>query len=489
MMHSNWRDCATWRDENLAMNTSSNEACKLYDVCLSQLVGFYNNKEMGGLGNSIMELGKADDDFIMGHCLRAGASLLGSSDSLNSASFKPYIQSLKEKCARLHSTLSRRETTHIKALELCYKGYLPEACSYWETILVEHPNDMLAAYLAHWGYFYMGYKYQMRDSIAKILPKWRPSTPLYGYLYGMYAFGLTQSGELDKAAINALRGLELNKNDIWSTHALAHVYEYRSEADKGVKFLLDTENDWSRCDLLSTHNYWHMGLYYLEKGEHEQVINIIDNQLMRSLDCHNAVSLMMRLRMDDIEHKIGIDYFDSRWSKLNEKFKTNIKEHGYMYSDFHLACILGYSANDEQKQVYFNTLNKFINTPDEESSLNEQADEELLKSLLKSNKHNIKNTLKRFNYEIANDLFQAIFHYFDDEYEKVVELIYPIRYELYKIGGSNAQRDLISLCLLHSALKSSTYKQLGEALLRERLANNPHSQMSHRIALNHNVLL
>jgi hypothetical protein len=34
-----WRDCQAWlKDENIRMNTTSNEACKLYDCALSELV-------------------------------------------------------------------------------------------------------------------------------------------------------------------------------------------------------------------------------------------------------------------------------------------------------------------------------------------------------------------------------------------------------------------------------------------------------------------
>ena len=39
MNFNNWRSCIDWKNEGLEMNTTSNEAAKLYDITLSQLIG------------------------------------------------------------------------------------------------------------------------------------------------------------------------------------------------------------------------------------------------------------------------------------------------------------------------------------------------------------------------------------------------------------------------------------------------------------------
>ncbi len=49
----------------------------------------------------------------------------------------------------------------------------------WEDILVEHPTDILATKFAHDSFFYLGYQPQMRDSIARVMPQWKPTLPLY----------------------------------------------------------------------------------------------------------------------------------------------------------------------------------------------------------------------------------------------------------------------------------------------------------------------
>ena len=41
-----------------------------------------------------------------------------------------------------------------------------------------------------------------------------------------------------------LQGLALAPDDAWAVHSVAHVYEMRAEADKGLTFYQRTEKDW-----------------------------------------------------------------------------------------------------------------------------------------------------------------------------------------------------------------------------------------------------
>lgn len=54
-----------------------------------------------------------------------------------------------------------------------------KACDVWEDILVDHPTDMLALKFSHDGYFYTGAKAQLRDSVARVLPYWKPHMPFF----------------------------------------------------------------------------------------------------------------------------------------------------------------------------------------------------------------------------------------------------------------------------------------------------------------------
>ena len=92
--------------------------------------------------------------------------------------------------------------------------------------------------------------------------------------------------------------------------------------------------------------------------------------------------------------------------------------------------------------------------------------------------------LKELNHRLGNNLMNAVFHFNEGNYNQVVDLLYPIRYEIFKIGGSRAQKDLFNQVLIHAALRSNENrnKQLGHALINERLALVENSPLTMRIA-------
>ncbi len=92
--------------------------------------------------------------------------------------------------------------------------------------------------------------------------------------------------------------------------------------------------------------------------------------------------------------------------------------------------------------------------------------------------------LKNLNHKIGNNLMHSVFHFNEGNYDQVVDLLYPIRYEIYKIGGSKAQKDLFNQILIHAALRSDKMKnkQMGHALINERLGLVQNSPLTMRMA-------
>jgi hypothetical protein len=138
-MHSNWRDCQEWKNESLPMNTTSNEAAKLFDISLSQIVGFYEEKQYGGIFQSMSKMVEADPTFVLGHCLKIGVESFG-----NSAIFGSQSDKTKEKVDNLIdlknkelSNLTKRETFHVNAIKNLTRGDLVEATNIWEKILLD----------------------------------------------------------------------------------------------------------------------------------------------------------------------------------------------------------------------------------------------------------------------------------------------------------------------------------------------------------------
>jgi len=87
--------------------------------------------------------------------------------------------------------------------------------------------------------------------------------------------------------------------------------------------------------------------------------------------------------------------------------------------------------------------------------------------------------------DVNNQLLKSILAYGREQYELCVDNLYPIRYDLVTIGGSDAQRDVFKQLLIAAALKSTKaeHRRLVEQLILERAALKPVSPLNDRLLL------
>ncbi|XP_023215212.1 tetratricopeptide repeat protein 38-like, partial [Centruroides sculpturatus] len=227
-----------------------------------------------------------------------------------------------------------------------------------------------------------------------------------------------------KAETMAITGLEMNSKDAWATHTLAHVYEMEGRVTDGISLFSSTESDWVSCGMLATHNFWHWCLCYIEKGEYELAFDIFDREISKRmkagtmLNIVDATSLLYRLELEGCNVK-------DRWNEVHNICAPHIEDHLLAFNDIHLlmSCLGG-----KQEE----SLQKFLDTIE----------------LGRSNK------VYNNTWNIQEKLCKAFAAYNDGDYETTVNLLHPIRYEIFKIGGSHAQRDVLNLLLISAAIKS-----------------------------------
>ncbi|XP_056137450.1 tetratricopeptide repeat protein 38 [Lampris incognitus] len=464
MTAPSFRDCKAWHAEGLSLSTSSNEACKIYDAMLTQYVTWRNDKALGGIEGCISAIKTADPDFVMGHVISTGLELMGTGSSIR---LNERLGNAVRQTVELAATqdITPRERLHVKAMELFSLGNFPRACDVWEEILVEHPTDLLALKFAHDGYFYMGAQTQMRDSVIRVLPHWKPCMPLFSYLKGLHSFGLLETHFYEQAEEVAKEGLAMTPEDAWCVHSVAHVHEMKGEVEKGLKFMETTEKDWQGCDMLACHNYWHWALYYVEKGQYEAALTIFDEQVSRSckatgamLDTVDACSLLYRLQMEGVCVK-------DRWRELEQVTLPHRDDHVTLFNDLHFLMVsLG-----------------------AEDTCNTQRLLEGLREMAKEPGENYQHQLVE---GIGVPMCQALMEYDQGNYSRAVELLCPIRYRMVKIGGSDAQRDIFNQLLIHAAMKSAKkhHLKLARCLLVERDALKANSPLTHRLIQRANAL-
>lgn len=438
------------------MSTSSDEACKHFDSVVTQYVGWYEDDSVGGVKNSTNMMIEADPHFVLGHVLKNGMVLSSLSKSIyNCDSLRESMDTL-ERLAK-EQVISKRERNHVTAIKLWAEGFLKDACSVWENIIIEYPKDILAIKFAHDCYFCLSHHQQMRDSISRVLPFWDKSMPLYGYLLGMHAFGLEECHLYDAARQQATKALEINRYDAWATHALAHVHEMTGQHEAGIKFMRDTESDWKRCEMTVCHNYWHLGLFHIEKGEFEEALEIYDKEIVKralksksTMGVVNSISYLNRLNIEGL--KLGKKFYD-----LNEISSCHIDDHiiGFNDANFLLANLRADDRVASQKLI------------------------ESIQDFIRNGTGDNRDVMK----SVGADVCKALVLYVDGQYSAAVNLLLPKKYEIIRMGGSNAQRDMFNLILIDAATKSEQriHHQLAKMLISERKALKENSPLNGRL--------
>jgi hypothetical protein len=79
----------------------------------------------------------------------------------------------------------------------------------------------------------------------------------------------------------------------------------QGRVDEGIAWIEAKRPVWTACNNFSFHMAWHLALFHLERGEHERVLALYDEEVRpRSTDdfrdMSNAVSLLWRLEQEDV---------------------------------------------------------------------------------------------------------------------------------------------------------------------------------------------
>ncbi|XP_062839670.1 tetratricopeptide repeat protein 38 isoform X2 [Anolis carolinensis] len=153
----------------------------------------------------------------------------------------------------------------------------------------------------------------------------------------------------------------------------------------------------------------------------------------------------------------GVNVGD-RWKEVNQLTKKHVKDHILIFNDAHFMMSSLGAKDHQTTRELLTTLQELAQAPDEDHELNLAP-------------------------QLGLPLLQAFVEFENCNYDKAVELLYPIRYRIVEIGGSNAQRDVFAQLLIHAALncKSKANQKLARCLLIERDELRPNSPLTERL--------
>ena len=431
---------------DVPLGTQSATAAALHERALWHLVGFY-----GDPFATIDALIDADPGWGLAQVIRADLTL-----TLTEPALVPQARAALEVAAPLMRQASERERQHLGAAQLALDGRWREACAAWDAILLRHPRDLLALINAHLFDFYRGDARNLRARVARVLPWWDESDPLYPYVLGMHAFGLEECNLYPQAEEAGRAALALDARGPWAIHAVSHVMEMQGRHDEGADWLRERQRDWAEDNGLAVHNWWHAALFQLETLDTAGALALYDGHIggsasvvnLQWLDC---ASLLWRLQL------LGADV-GGRWQALAQAWADPLGHAGhYAFNDAHALMALLGSGETAQAQAL---LGRCRDRAEEDGTGDNRA----------------------MAREVGLPLMAGLAAFQRGDMAEAGRSLYPLRAVAHHFGGSHAQRDLIDQTLLAAAAAPGGDRALGRALLNERRLAKRATPLTHHWA-------
>lgn len=418
---------------------SSTEAANLFDKAVRALALAY-----GDIVGAFEAVRTAAPACPMAHLGKAWVFALA-----NDAMMVPAARKLLDEALRL--PLDERARAHAAALRHAVEGHRASTIQELDRHLVRYPRDLLAHFAALHADAFQGRFHCVRDRSARALHAWSNDTPSYGIMLSFYGFGLEEAGNYEKSEEVARHAATLEPYGYWPHHAVSHVLEMTGRPTDGLKWMDERQEYWSGKDNANrVHIWWHKALFHVELGDYQAAMDIYDGPVLASqrpvgISLTNATALLWRLET------LGFDG-GSRWTDLAGLWRNHADGRLCVFADVH-AAMTALRAEDGAEVDRVLAAMRRTAAGGSEAALAYRS--------------------------IGLPVVEGLAAYQRGAYADAVAHLLPARYDLWQMGGSHAQRDVIDWTLIEAAIRAGA-RDLAVALASERLGQRPESKPNRR---------
>jgi hypothetical protein len=359
-------------------------------------------------------LAEAAPSCVMAQILPATMAMLAVE-----ASAEPALAEGIAAAERAHPSPTRREAMHLAALRAWAERDFAGASRILSELNDAYPRDVLAILAGHQSDFFTGRLDELVARPTRALTQFAADDAEHGFLLGMRAFGLEENGEYAAALAAGGQARDAHADDVWAIHAIAHVHEMRDERGEGVAWLEGVMPDWTGDNFLKCHNFWHLALFRLGRGEVDAVLQLYDHHIApgegaQMLDLVDASALLWRLYLKGVDVAARAGHLADRW-------EASLGAPGhYVFNDMHAAMARVAAGRGHLAREHLNAL-----------SVRAAA----------GGSHG------RVIEEVGRPLVKAIYCFGDGRMDCTTELLTRHGQEAIRAGGSHAQRDVFAKTL------------------------------------------
>ncbi len=398
-----------------------------------------------------------DPECPMLHCLKGYFAMLGFKQALIPAARQAAVDTWLKVVAG-----TPREHAHAAALDAWANGGPDRAIEIWNQILAGHPHDILAFRLAHFVNFWLGRPEAMLASVLAVEKHWSGAEHGFNAILGCRAFAHEECGYYTEAEAAGREAIRRDPTDLWSAHAVAHVMEMQGRRGEGIAWVEALQTNWDGKNNLKHHLWWHQAMFHLERRDFARVLSLYDTgyrdhtspltqaQPDLYIDAQNAASMLFRLG------RHGVDVGD-RWVELADKAEDRI---GDCISAFTLPHWMMALAATERNDAGRRMLDGMRDYAASEDGIN-----------------------GRLVGTLALPVSEAVLAHGQHRYAAAVAVMRPVIGEMYQLGGSHAQQDVLEQVFLDSALKAGLENDVQ--LMLERVSGRHPVPPDRRVGYRH----
>ncbi len=394
----------------------------------------------GNQAQAILNAASNYPDNLLIQIFAAAFYLFGQNDQSNQQAKEGLLKSEK-----LLPQGNTRERMLFQAMQAWYRLDYELAITIFSALTELQPSDLVAAKFAEYmfycaGQYYNGKRYlAMCERMTAACPD-HANNPEF---LAMHAFAAELSGEYNQALKLAEQAVTLKPETPWAHHALSHIYLLTADIESGIKVMEQYLPSWDNTlQLLKVHNTWHLALFYLTKLDTQKTNDLFKQRIWPKPSTLvgeqiDTIALLWRMEM------AGMDMTDE-WQDL----VVHIDHHPYeLYTPFlnihYLYALVRANKDDIAKEIIAN--------------------------------------LKRFSQQFTGNQFQlwhditipllnGIRYFALNDYQQAERQLAPIIERCFRIGGSDAQDELMTQMYLMCLIKNNKLKA-AQVFFQKHLAH------------------
>ena len=399
------------------VSTQSVEARDAFDLGVKRFLG-----AEPGVADAFLAATEADEGFALAH--------IGHAREMQLRGRRDQVKTSLSRARELTQGLTAREMSHVNASGLLLEGKGAAAREAVYEHIDQWPLDVMIAHMCTSVFGLIGFSGMPGREAEQLAFNTRLATH-YGdnwWCRAQLAFAQLEVGRFAEAEANIETALAANPDSAHSAHIRAHLFYENLQDDEGLRYLSDWWADYDPEGTLHNHMSWHVGLWSLECGDLDRMWAVLDGEISPDTSqgpplnvLTDAAALMFRAEL------AGVDVPIERWRKISAYALTWFPKTGLAFADVHAAIAHARSHNREALDELAcnaggpagDVTRKFA------AGCREMEDE---------------------NWARAADLFAEVIP------------------EHARIGGSNAQRDLIDFTLASCLARDGRQKEARTVL-------------------------